>query len=550
MSRVPASQGRESRALSQRPWWEGAVIYQCYPRSFMDSDGDGIGDLAGITRRLDHLRGSDHALGVDALWLSPIYPHGGVDGGYDVTDHAAIAPEFGALADFDRLVAEAHARGLRVLLDLVVGHVSDQHPWFTDARSSRDAPRRNWFIWADPRPGGGPPTNWVAVFGGPSWTLDSATGQYYYHTYYREQPDLNWRNPEVRRAVADVLRFWLERGIDGFRVDAAQNLVKDDQLRDNPPATRRVIPFPPDPGGLARRWTSHLPGARGVLRDFRAIVSEYPDRFLLGEIYAPPERLASYLRAGGGEGLHAALDMELGLSDWDPRAIVRAIRRAERHLFHPMAPTWNLSNHDLPRHATRWGRHRSPLAALILLTLRGTVCLYQGEEIGMTDHPDVPKPMIDRWGRDPCRTPMQWTPAQDGGFSTGRPWLPLNDPQQTSVADQVDDPSSLLSLYRRLIRVRRTSPAIRHGSLSLLPGLPWDVVGWERSGNGERVLVLANLGDRPVQVVGLPPGRARILVATDDRMGTIGLDRLDLGPNQGIVLRTAPALRIASASSV
>jgi alpha-glucosidase len=516
----------------------------------MDSDGDGIGDLAGITSRLDHLRGADHALGVDAIWLSPIYPHGGVDGGYDVTDHAAIAPEFGSLADFDRLVAEAHARGLRVLLDLVVGHVSDQHPWFLEARSSRDAARRNWFIWADPRPDGGPPTNWVAVFGGPSWTLDPATGQYYYHTYYREQPDLNWRNPEVRRAVADVLRFWLERGIDGFRVDAAQNLVKDDRLRDNPPAKRRMIPFPPDPGGLARRWTSHLPGARGVLRDFRAIVGEYPDRFLLGEIYAPPERLASYLQAGGGEGLHAALDMELGLSSWDARAIVRAIRRAEQHLFHPMAPTWNLSNHDLPRHATRWGPHRSRLAALILMTLRGTVCLYQGEEIGMTDHPAVPKPMADRWGRDPCRTPMQWTPAPDGGFSTGRPWLPLNDPEQTSVAGQADDPGSLLSLYRKLIRVRRTSPAIRHGSLALLSDLPRDVVGWERGADGERVLVLANLGERPVVVGGLPAGRARILAATDDRVGRISLDRVGLGPNEGIVLRLAPARHVASASSV
>jgi alpha-glucosidase len=516
----------------------------------MDSDGDGIGDLAGITKQLDHLRGSDHALGVDAIWLSPIYPHGGVDGGYDVIDHAAISPEFGSLEDFDRLVREAHARRLRVLLDLVVGHVSDQHLWFTEARSSRDAARRDWFIWAEPRPGGGPPTNWVSIFGGPSWTFDFETEQYYYHTYYPEQPDLNWRNPEVRRAVADVLRFWLDRGIDGFRVDAAQNLVKDERLRDNPPAKRRVKPFPPEPGGLARRWTSHLPGARSVLRGFRSVVTEYPDTFLLGEVYATPDRLASYLRAGGGEGLHAILNMELGLSDWDPRAIERAIRRSERHLMYPMAPTWNLSNHDLSRHATRWGPHRSRLAALILLNLRGTVCLYQGEEIGMTDHPAVPQPMADRWGRDPCRTPMQWTPARDGGFSTGRPWLPLNDPARTSVAGQVDDPASLLSLYRKLIRVRSTSPAIRHGSLALLSGLPRDVVGWERSAEGELVLVLANLGDRPVEIARPTAGRARILVATDDRAGTISLDRLGLGPNHGIVLRLAPPMHVASARSV
>ena len=537
------------RAIPPRPWWDGAVIYHCYPRSFMDSNGDGIGDLVGITNRLDHLRGSDHALGVDAIWLSPIYPHGGVDGGYDVIDHAAIAPEYGSLDDFDRLVAEAHARGLRVLVDLVVGHVSEQHPWFIEARSSRDAPRRNWFIWADPRPDGGPPTNWVAIFGGPSWTLHPATGQYYYHTYYREQPDLNWRNPEVRRAVADVLRFWLARGIDGFRVDAAQNLVKDDRLRDNPPAKRRLIPFPPDPGGFARRWTSHLPGARAVLRGFRSVVDEYPDKFLLGEVYAPPERLARYLRAGGGEGLHAILDMELGLSEWDPRAIMRAIRRAERHLPYPLAPTWNLSNHDLSRHATRWGPERNRLAALILFTLRGTVCLYQGEEIGMTDHPAVPQPMVDRWGRDPCRTPMQWTPAADGGFSTGRPWLPLHDPERTNVAGQVEDPHSLLSLYRKLMRVRKTSPALLHGSLALLPDLPRGVVGWERIGDGEHVIALGNLGDRSVEIAGLAAERARILAATDDRVGTIKLDRLSLGPNEGIVLRVTPALHIASTSS-
>jgi alpha-glucosidase len=537
------------RALPSRPWWDGAVIYQCYPRSFMDSNGDGIGDLAGITSQLDHLRGSDHALGVDAIWLSPIYPHGGVDGGYDVIDHGALAPEYGALTDFDRLVAEAHARGLRVLLDLVVGHVSDRHPWFLEARASRDSARRDWFIWAEPRPGGGPPTNWVSIFGGPSWTFDFETEQYYYHTYYPEQPDLNWRNPEVRRAVADVLRFWLDRGIDGFRVDAAQNLVKDERLRDNPPAKRRVKPFPPEPGGLARRWTSHLPGARSVLRGFRSVVGEYPDTFLLGEVYAPPERLASYLRDGGGEGLHAILNMELGLSDWDPRAIVRAIRRSERHLVYPMGPTWNLSNHDLSRHATRWGPERSRLAALILLTLRGTVCLYQGEEIGMTDHPAVPQPMVDRWGRDPCRTPMQWTPAADGGFSTGRPWLPLNDPGRTNVAGQLGDPGSLLSLYRKLIRMRNTSPAIRHGSLALLSGLPRDVVGWERIGDGERVLVLGNLGDRSVEISGREAGRARILAATDDRVGTVKLDRLALGPNEGLVLRVTPALHIASGNS-
>jgi alpha-glucosidase len=526
-----------SRAAVRPRWWEGAVIYHCYPRSFADSDGDGIGDLEGIIRHLDHLAGSDHSLGVDAVWLSPVYPHGGVDGGYDIVDHAAIAPEFGSVSDLDRLVAAAHERRLRVLMDLVVGHVSDQHAWFREARASRTAGRRDWFIWADPRPGGEPPNNWVAIFGGPAWTFDFETGQYYHHTYYPEQPDLNWRNPEVQAAVADVLRFWLDRGVDGFRIDAAQNLIKDARFRDNPPAHRRIHPFPPEPGGLSRRWNSHLPGARRVLRGVRRIVDAYPDAFLLGEIYAPPSRLASYLRGGGGQGLHAALDMELGLSDWDAVAFRRAIRRAERHLFHPWFPTWNLSNHDIPRHASRWGPERSRIAALILLTLRGAICLYQGEEIGMTDHPAVPLPMADRWGRDPERTPMQWSRGKQGGFTTGTPWLPVHDPRTTNVAGQRKDPDSLLSLYRRLIRLRRRSAALRLGSLDVIEPLPADVLGFSRSSGREQVLVLANMGAAPSPPIGVS-GRAKVLAGTTgERSRTLDLERLRLEPLEGLVLQ-------------
>ena len=519
------------------PWWDGSVLYHLYPRSFADANGDGFGDLAGITQHLDHLAGGSDALGVDAIWLSPIYPHGGVDGGYDVVDHAAIAPEYGNLLDFDRLVAAAHERGLRVLMDLVVGHVSKDHSWFVQALTGRDARHRDWFIWADPKSDGNPPTNWVSIFGGPAWTLDHRSGQYYHHTYYPEQPDLNWRNPEVMTAVADVLRFWLDRGADGFRVDAAQNLIKDARLRDNPPTRGQLKPFPPDPGGLARRWNSHLPGARRVLRSFRAVVDEYPDRFLLGEVYAPPERLASYLRAGEGLGLHAALDMELGLSEWNARAFLRAIRRAERHLFHPLFPTWNLSNHDLSRHATRWGPERVRLAALILLTLRGVVCLYQGEEIGMTDHPSLPQPFQDRFGRDPWRTPMQWEPRPNGGFTTGQPWLPLNDPERTNVADERHDPSSVLALYRSLISLRRQSAALRHGGLRVPPGVPPGVVAYEREATRERLLILANMGDRPTAPAALRGGRARIVGATGARSGTVDLDHLALDPLEGLIVR-------------
>ena len=519
------------------PWWDGAVVYHIYPRSFADTNGDGIGDLPGIVEHLDHLAGSPPALGVDAIWLSPVYPHGGVDGGYDVVDHAAVAPEFGSLREFDRLVAMAHERGLRVLVDLVVGHVSIDHPWFVEARSRRVARRRDWFIWADPRPGGGPPNNWVAVFGGPAWTFDHGSGQYYHHTYYPEQPDLNWRNPEVEAAVAEILRFWLSRGVDGFRVDAAQNLIKDAWLRDNPPSRGRMAPFPPDPGGLARRWNSHLPGARRVLRGFRAVADEYPGSFLLGEVYAPPAQLARYLRAGEGEGLHAALDMELGLSEWSAAAFLRAIRRAERHLFHPLFPTWNLSNHDLSRHATRWGLAGSRLAALILLTLRGVICLYQGEEIGMTDLPNPPQPPLDRWGRDAFRTPMQWTAGPGGGFTSGVPWLPLNDPDQTNVAAQRPDPRSMLSLYRRLIALRHGSVALRHGQLTLHPRQAPDVVAYERNAPGERIVVVANMGNRPSTIRSVT-GRGRILAGTGQRFdGDVNLGRLELAALEGLVVR-------------
>jgi alpha-glucosidase len=532
-----------SPASPRHRWWEGAVLYQCYPRSFADATGDGIGDLEGIRRHLDHLAGAEGALGVDALWLSPIYPHGGIDGGYDVINHTSVASEFGSLRDFDRLLDEAHRRGLRVLLDLVAGHVSDQHPWFREARASRTAPRRHWFIWADPRPGGKPPTNWVAIFGGPAWTFDPATGQYYHHTYYPEQPDLNWRNPEVQAAMADILRFWLDRGVDGFRVDAAENLVKDDRLRDNPLAHSRPGSFPPDPGGFTRRWNSHLPGARSVLHGFRRATDERPDAFLLGEIYAPPSRLASYLTAGKRPGLHTALDMELALAAWDAAAFRRAIGRAERHLAPPRFPTWNLSNHDVSRQASRWGPQRTRLAALILLTLRGAVCLYQGEEIGMTDHPSVPQPMIDRWGRDPARTPMQWTATPGAGFTTATPWLPLHDPTQTNVASQRADPDSLLSLYRRLIRLRRRNRAIRHGALKLVPGLGRGVLAYVRSDGRRRVLVLANMGPAEVRLAGAR-GRGTVLAATGDRSGTLDLQRVQLAPLEGIAIEPRSGVNI------
>ncbi len=493
---------------------DGAVLYQVYPRAFADTDGDGIGDLPGVTASLDHLAGHPDSLGVDAIWLSPFYPHGGVDGGYDVTDFTAVAPEFGSLADVDRLLGACHERGVRVLLDLVSGHTSDRHPWFVAARASRANAYRDWYLWADPRPGPAPPTNWVAEFGGPAWTLDPGSGQYFHHSFYPEQPDLNWRNPAVRTAMGEAMRFWLDRGVDGFRVDALEFLIKDRRLRDNPPAGRPQPPWSPEPGGLRRRWTHNQPGVVGVLRDLRRITDEYPERVLLGELYAPARRVAAALGGARGPRLHLGLDHQLAKSAWDANAFRRAIAAAERHLAPPRSPTWAFSNHDLSRHATRWGPGRTRLAALILLTLRGTVCLYQGEEIGTADVVTVPVPGRDRAGRDPARAPFDWDEA----------------------ARQRDDSDSLLSLYRGLIALRRRSPVLRHGTLELLRGVPPGVLAYERILGAERLTVLANMSHRRA-VVRLPSGQPNTLLsATDLNQTHPAASKVELDADHGVVI--------------
>jgi alpha-glucosidase len=500
-------------------WAEGAVLYQIYPRAFADTNGNGIGDLPGVTASLSHLAGQTDSLGVDAIWLSPFYPHGGVDGGYDVTDFTAVAPEFGSLTDVDRLLAVCHERGVRVLLDLVTGHTSDRHPWFAAARASRANASRDWYLWADPRPGKAPPTNWVAAFGGSAWTLDPGSGQFFHHSFYPEQPDLNWRNAAVREGMANAMRFWLDRGVDGFRVDAVEFLIKDRRLRDNPPAGPPLPPWSPEPGGLRRRWTRNQPGLAGVLRHLRRVTDEYPDRILVGELYASARQVAASLGGARGDGLHLGLDHQLAKSAWDAKAFRRAIGGAERHLAPPLSPTWAFSNHDLSRHATRWGLERTRLAALILLTLRGTVCLYQGEEIGMTDVAPAPGPgrdgaRRDRAGRDPARGAFDWDEA----------------------VRQRGDHESLLAFYRGLTELRRRAPALRHGTLSLLRRLPPGVLGYERRFGAQELTVLANMSQRRA-VVRLPSGQAdTLLMATDLNQGHPSGSKIELEPDHGVVI--------------
>jgi alpha-glucosidase len=519
-----------SRAV---PWWQGAVIYQIYPRSFADANGDGIGDLRGIQEHLDHVV----ELGADAVWLSPIYPSPLHDFGYDISDYTDVAPEFGTLADLDALVAAAHGRGLRLLLDLVPCHTSVEHPWFVEASRSRDDPRRGWYIWADPAADGGVPNNWIAAFGGSSWTLDEATGQYYLHSFYPEQPDLNWRNPDVAAAIHDAMRFWLDRGVDGFRVDAIAHAIKDAELRDNPPAAFGRSVFGIDSSGHERLWNVERPEVHEVIRGLRRVVDEYGgDRVLIGEVYTPAELLAGFLGHGSDDEFPLAFNFELLHTPWDAAALRLAIERAEAHTPASTNPTYALSNHDQVRHATRFGTDAVRLAALLLLTLRGTITLYAGEEIGQTDAPALPGPPFDRAGRDAQRTPMQWT--AEGGFTRGTPWLPLTDAAARNVADQAADPDSVLSLYRRLAAMRHAVPALHRGEQRGMLDLPGHAIGWIREADGDRIAVLGNLGDRPVSVSRRDLAGAELLLATHG-VPDAARDTVTIGPGTGLVMRLA-----------
>lgn len=518
------------------------MIYQIYPRSYADASGDGIGDLRGIRARLDHLAGADGAIGIDAIWLSPSYPSPLHDFGYDISDYTDVAPEYGTLADLDELIEACHARGIRLLLDLVPCHTSVEHPWFVESRASRDSPRRDWYIWAEPRPDGSPPSNWTAAFGGSSWEWDEATGQFYMHSFYPEQPDLNWRNPAVADAMADVMRFWFRRGVDGFRVDAIFAAIKDDRLRDNPPERRPgAIPGLAGDGGQDPLWSMNRPEVHDVIRHLRRVAGEFPGRVLVGEAYLPVEELAIYLGRGADDEFHLAFDFELLLSPWRHLDLMLSIERGEA--LHPPGvwPTYAISNHDQPRHATRWGEHRARAAAFLLLTVRGVAVLYAGEEIGMVDADAeaLPHPPFDRAGRDGCRTPMQWDPSATGGFTSGTPWLPVVDAATRNVLAQRDDPGSLLTLYRRLIAARRGSSALGCGEQRSLFEVGSDILAWVRERDGERVLVLLNVGDaaRECDLRQVTASAGEVVVATSERAGTVALDRLTLAPLEGLALR-------------
>ncbi len=524
------------------PFWQRGVVYQIYPRSFQDSDGDGVGDLAGIERRLGYIAD----LGVDAIWISPCFPSPMVDFGYDVSNYCDVDPRFGTLADFDRLVAAAHARGIRVILDFVPNHTSDQHPWFVESRSSKESARRAWYLWRDPGPGGGPPNNWISDFGGSAWAWDEASGQYYYHAFLPEQPDLDWRNPDVRRAMYDVLHFWLARGVDGFRIDVLWHLIKAETFPDNPANPAYVAGL----GEMHRVLQLHStdqPEVHAIAGEMRRIADSYGERVLVGEIYLPVERLVHYY---GREtpGVHLPFNFQLVEAPWSARGIAAMIAEYEAALPPGAWPNWVLGNHDRPRIAARVGEAQARVAAMLLLTLRGTPTLYYGDELGLgrveipdrdvRDPRELREPGLGL-GRDPSRTPMPWDASPQAGFTSGVPWLPLNgDWRARNVERLAQTPGSSLALHRDLLALRRARPALSVGDLALLDGThpDRDVLAYERRAGDERLLVALNLGGEARELT-LPPWAAfaRPLLSTVAGAPSPS-DVLRLRPDEGVVL--------------
>jgi len=514
-------------------WWKTGVIYQIYVRSFADSNGDGIGDLPGITAHLDYLNdGTPESLGVDALWLTPYYASPNRDFGYDVSDYRQVHPEHGTMADFDKLLEEAHRRGIRIINDFVPNHTSEEHPWFVESRASRDNPKRDWFIWRDGR-GAKPPNNWTAAPGGRAWRYDERTGQYFYHAFFDFQPDLNWRNPEVQAAVLADMRFWLDKGVDGFRLDLINYLLEDAQFRDNPADWS---------GWYMGRFqdttrTRDLPETHTLLRDFRRLLDEYQDRMMVGEVVSYPWQQSPAALYTKSEELHLAFNMEfLAVTRFRGASFRRVVDAFENRCPADGWPAYVLSNHDVPRHLGRlagygiyghrkYAMARGKICAALLLTLRGTPFLYCGEELGMTNRwwprKQVQDPLGKKaWpiyqGRDASRTPMLWTPGPGAGFTTGEPWLAI-DPQADRLCVETArrEPTSLFNFYRRLIWLRRQTPALQVGEYQAVGEPRPDCYLFRRTTTDSSVLVALNFTDGFLGVSEKMEGK--VLLSSADR---------------------------------
>ena len=533
--------------MATQAWWQRGVIYQVYSRSFQDSGADGVGDLRGILARLDYLV----QLGVDAVWVSPFYPSPMADFGYDVADCTGVDPLFGTMADFDALLARAHERGLKLILDFVPNHTSDQHPWFVESRSSRTSAKRDWYLWRDAAPGGGVPNNWMSNFGGPAWTWDEGTGQFYYHSFLKEQPDLNWRNPEVREAMYAAMKFWLGKGVDGFRMDVLWLLIKDDQFRSN-------VPNPDYTGGntlwsVLPKYTADQPETHEIVAEMRALMEGYREqgegeRVLIGEIYLPIPELVRYYGAPPRlDGAQMPFNFHLIQTAWDAEAIANLITRYEASLPVGAWPNWVLGNHDQKRLASRVGEAQARVAAVLLLTLRGTPTMYYGDELGMPDARIAPQDVQDSaeknqpgigQGRDAERSPMLWENKENAGFTAAgvKTWLPMVwDWPRYTVETENADARSTLTLYRKLLQLRRLTVALHAGGITEVRAND-GVVSYVRTSGDDRVQVHLNLTSDRRWVEGVP-GMLR-LSSLLDRENEATPDWLELEGNEAVIIET------------
>ena len=506
------------KSAMARPWWRGAVIYQIYPRSFLDTNGDGIGDLPGVIARLDYIQ----QLGVDAIWLSPFFVSPMRDHGYDVADHRRVDPMFGRDADVDRLLSEAHRRGLRLIFDMVLPHSSDEHAWFVESRASRDNPRSDWYVWADPRRDGTPPNNWLSVFGGPAWQWEPRRRQYYLHHFLKSQPNLNWHHPEVVDAMMDVVRFWMQKGVDGLRLDALTTLLSDRDLRDNPPAAstgprQEVVGTTNTPFVYQEHmFDRNVPGTIELIGRLRAEVDQYPDRYMMAEVADVDSAVVGAEYTRGLDRLHSFYSFGLTGAELSAELLRRVITHVETHLGDGWT-TYTLGNHDTCRSITRFGAaphlsgdpdRLSRLQMALVLSLRGGACLYQGDELALPEAELTFEQIQDPWGiefwpdfkgRDGCRTPIPWRGgAPHAGFTEGAPWLPVPAEHHDRAVDrQEEDPASVLQAHRRFLAWRRTQPALITGNMRLLPA-PGPILALERSEGRERVLCVFNISNQPI----------------------------------------------------
>ncbi len=524
--------------------FETAVVYQIYPRSFKDSNSDGIGDLNGITEKLDYLNdGSDNSLGINVIWISPVYKSPMYDFGYDVTDHTDVDPIFGTLKDFDRLIKEAHKRKIKVIMDFIPNHTSHLHPWFLESSSSRDNPKRDWYVWRDPKPDGSPPNNWVSIFGGSRWEYDTKTNQYFMHTFITKQPDLNWRNPQVNEAMLNILRFWLQRGVDGFRVDGFEHIFKHTDFLDEPsnPDYKHGID---DPYKIHKHiHTRNQDELYSLVAIFNEVLAEFGEKFMITESYSDLPTLLKLYQAGNK--LHAPFNFHFILLPWNAQIYKEFIDEFDEQVGVDYLPNYVLSNHDRSRVASRIGMNAARTAVMLQLTLRGMPTIYYGEEIGMKDVP-IPKELVQDpfeknvpgmgLGRDPSRTPLQWNSEKHAGFSSVNPWLPTAENYRSvNIAEESQDPRSFLNLYKQLIHFRKRSETLLFGTYTSLVIKKKDVFAYIREYKKEKILIVLNFSGKQ-KMVELPFVQGKIILNTglDQQKGSVKkLQKISLRPHEG-----------------